>query len=186
MSFELIPFDDIKDLLGLKQPTIASYPDLAIIKLRLLPSFQEYTGREFEKKERTEEIFIHGPKVQMIPLKALPIESVSSVVISSNSYGTETVTSADFDITNYGLKLGWKIRNCKVSIVYTGGLTGTTDILKAAALYQLAYEFQSKDQIGAESVSNEGGSVYRPELGLLKETKRMLKSELHPLQVGSY
>lgn len=186
MSFELIPFADIKSLLGLDGATIASYPDLAIIIRRVQSAFQEFTGRQFEQMERTEEIFVGGTPEKMFSLPGIPIVSVSSFTAESANWGTETLTGSDYDITKYGLKTMFALQNCKVTIVYTGGLASVTDALKDAALYQAAYEFQSKDQIGATSVSTEGGSVYRPELGLLKETVRMLQSSIHPLNVGAY
>lgn len=186
MSFELIPFDDIKDFLGLEEATIASYPDMSVILLRLLSSFEEYTDRRFELVERTEEIFVGSTAVSMMPLKGLPISSISSVMITSTEYGDSILTTGEYDITDYGLRLFTKVLNCKLSVTYTGGLSTSSDEIKGAALYQLAYEWQAKDQVGAESVSTEGGSVYRPELGLLKETKRMLRSLIHPLNVGSY
>jgi len=68
-------------------------------------------------------------------------------------------------------------------VVYTGGITEATNSMNRAALLQTAYEFQAKDHIGASSVSAEGGSVQRPELGLLKEVKRILSKDKHPLMV---
>ena len=73
------------------------------------------------------------------------------------------------------------LTNAKVVIVYTGGITIVPDAMARAALLQTAYEFQSKDQIGAESVTTDGGSVSRPALGLLKEVKRNLEKYKHPL-----
>ncbi len=183
MAFELVPYADIKALLGLEKAAMADYPSLGIINLRLLPSFQEETGRLFEKKEYTELSFAVNTPVRMIPLKAIPIESVSVVEITSNLSGDSTLGDTDFEITEYGIKLFGSVTNCKVSITYTGGLESVTDEISGAALYQLAYEFQSKEQIGATSFSSEGGYVNRPELGLLSETKRMLSSSLHPLKL---
>lgn len=186
MSFELIPFSDLKGLLTLDGASVVSYPSLSVILYRLLPSFEQYTGRQFELMERTETIFVNDLATQMLFLPAIPVASISSIIITSNIYGDETLGSTDYDIVNYGVRLISKVRNCKVTVVYTGGLSAVTNAIKAAALYQAAYELQGKDQIGAESVSNEGGSVYRPALGLLKETKRMLASSIHPLNTGAY
>lgn len=184
MAFELVPFAEIKSILGLTGSSVDEYPALGVILNRLTSSFQEFTDRLFEQKVRTEELFISGTGVAMIPLKALPVISVTSVEVSSYSYGLETLGGCDFYITNYGLRLYTKVKNSNVKVTYLGGLSESSDELKAAAVYQASYEFQSKEQIGANSVSNEGGSVYRPPLGLLSETKRMLTSSIHPLQMG--
>lgn len=180
MAFELIPFQEIKDLLELEKSSIDDYPPLKVINNRLLSSFEEHTGREFEKVERVEEIFVESTPSCMIPLKGLPVESVSSVLVTSDGTNLE---SFDYNITSYGIKLGSKVKNVRVAVTYTGGLSVVTNPIKAAALYQLAYEFQSKEQIGAQSFTTDGGSVSRPELGLLKETRRMLNSSLHPLKL---
>lgn len=183
MAFELVPFESVKALLGLEKAAWSDYPALGIINLRLLSSFQEETGRRFEKKEYIETEFAVNTPIGMIPLKALPIASVSSVEITSITNGDFTLSDVDYEITEYGIKLFSKVTNSKVSITYTGGLESVTDEISGAALYQLAYEFQSKEQIGAVSISTEGGHVNRPELGLLKETKRMLSSSWHPLKM---
>lgn len=183
MAFELVPFSDIKALLGLDKDAISDYPALNIINLRLLSSFQEETGRIFEEDQYEEIIFTNNTPTVMVPLKALPISSVTSVEITSNIAGDTSLGSSDYEITEYGLKLLTKISNSKITVVYDGGLEEATSQISAAALYQLAYEFQSKEQIGATSFSSEGGTVNRPDLGLLKETKRMLNSSIHPLKV---
>lgn len=186
MSFELIPYTDIKNLLSLSGATIGSYPSLSVILLRVQNLFEIYTGRKFERMERTEEIFVGDVKTRMFYLPGIPVVEVSSVTLSSSRFGTETLTSSDYDITKYGIKTFFNVENCKVTIVYTGGLETVTEDIKSAALYQVSYEFQSKDQIGATSVSTEGGSVYRPEVGLLTDTKMMLQGSIHPLNMGAY
>jgi len=176
MAFELVPYADIKGLLGLEKAAMSDYPALGIIHIRLLSAFQEETGRTFEKKEYTEAQFAGDMPIGMIPLRGLPVETISEVSVD----GVETT---DYEVTEYGVKLAGKASNCAVVVTYTGGLESVTAEISGAALYQLAYEFQSKEQIGATSFSTEGGSVNRPELGLLKETIRMLASSRHPLKL---
>lgn len=182
MSFELVAYDEIKALLGLEQAAITSYPALETIQTRLLDSIEEFLGRSLEKTERTETVFVNSTQTQMISLTGLPITEIASVVVTTEG-DSETFGSSDYFETEYGIKLYSKVRNCKIAVTYTGGLEAATGKIKGAALYQLAYEFQSKEQIGATSFSSEGGTVNRPELDLLKETKRMLKSSIHPLKV---
>jgi len=180
MAIELVSYADLKSLLGLEEATIASYPDLALIQSSVTAAIEEYIGRSLESIERTEHCFIGSERSKMISLKGLPVASVSAVTITIENE-EESLADDDYYITEYGIKLLSGYRNCKVSVVYTGGLSSVTEDIKRAALYQVAYEYQSKDFIGVENVFTEGGSVTRPELSLLKETKRMLESSKHPL-----
>jgi len=186
MALELVTYADLKKLLTLQNLTIDEYPPLDVINASMITAFEEYLGRSLDSKERTESQFIGAFGKSMLKLKAVPISSVASVTILQRGDSTTYTENDDFEITSYGLKLWMPLKNSKITVVYTGGLSGVTEEsnLNRAALYQISYEFQSKDQIGAESVSNEGGSVQRPELGLLKETKRLLVSSFHPLHTG--
>jgi hypothetical protein len=180
MAIELVSYADLKALLGLEDATIASYPDLALIQLSVTAAIEEYIGRALESTERTEYVYAGSEKIRMIGLKGLPIASVSSVIVTVENE-EETLEDDDYYITEYGIKLMNGYSNSKVTVVYTGGLSSVTSEINRAALYQIAYEYQSKDFIGVENVFTEGGSVTRPELSLLKETKRMLESSKHPL-----
>jgi hypothetical protein len=180
MAIELVPYADLKVLLGLEEATIGSYPDLALLQTSVTAAIESYTGRSLEQIERTESRFIGSEKSRMIGLKGLPVVSVSSVTVTVENE-EEDLSEDDFYITVYGIKLLNGYANSKVTTVYTGGIAATTEEIKRAAMYQIAYEYQSKDFIGAENVFTEGGSVARPELSLLKETRRMLDSSKHPL-----
>lgn len=181
MTLELVPYASIRDLLDLSTDQ-SDYPALLIIMGNMVYAFEEYLGRTLEKSEYTESVFVGPTTTQMVKLDAIPVSSISSVTLTYA--GEDTVlTSADYDVTDYGIRLYAKIKNCKIAVVYTGGWL-TADVPGAvtrAALLQVAYEFQSKEQIGAESVSTEGGSVSRPALGLLKEVKRLLDRYKHPM-----
>lgn len=180
MAFELVPFSQIKSLLDLNQATIGDYPGLSVINDGMLSAFEDYTRRKFELVERTEDIFVGSYSTQQIPLKGIPISTVSSVVLTSTLYGDSELSSDDYEITDYGIRLLDAVSRTKVQVTYTGGLSASTDILKRAAMYQLAYEFKGKDQPGAETISTDGGTITRPELGLLKITKTILGNMMHP------
>lgn len=180
MAIELVSYDDLAALLGLEASAITDYPALGVLQLSVLAGIEEYIGRELENKERTENVFVGNTPTQMIGLVGLPVASISTVTVTTE--GTEEeYGSDDYYITEYGIKFHAKVVNAKVVVSYIGGLLTVPTTINRAALIQTAYEFQSKDQIGAESVSTDGGMVSRPPLGLLAETKRMLNSEKHPL-----
>lgn len=183
MAIELVTFKKIKDLLGLEGTVMAEYPALDVIRAGVTSAIEEYLGRMLEQAEYTETKYIGCVATRMISLEAIPIVSVSSVTMTC--YGEDTtLTSSDYRITDYGIELYVNISNCNLTVVYTGGWEDS-DVPAAvarAALIQTSYEFQSKEQIGAESVTTEGGSVSRPALGLLKEVRRMLNRHKHPLR----
>jgi hypothetical protein len=185
MTIELVSYDSLKDLLGLEGSTITDYPALNIIRLGVTSAIEEYLGRNLEGKSRTELVYVGDTPSRMILLSAIPVGTITSITETCDDTDTE-YTSDDYDIVDYGIKLASKIKNSKLTIVYTGGWE-TADVPSAvsrAALLQTAYEFQSKEQIGAEMVSTEGGSVSRPALNLLPEVKRMLNKYKHPLRLS--
>jgi len=186
MALTLVTYDDIQDLLDLGGAGISSYPALPVINLRVYYAFQTYVGRELESAERTETKYLYGPS-SMIHLDAIPVTSVSSVTATDDYDNSETLSeNEDFAISEYGIKLLSQWENLKLTIVYTGGYTADTvpDEIKQAAIIQAAFEFQAKEHIGAESVTTDGGTVSRPGLQLLKETKRMLDPYKHPLKTN--
>jgi len=176
--WELCTFEQLAALLGLTKTPISNYPALALIKTGIEAAIENYCGRGFESKERTESFYITGP-TSMIKLIGLPISSVDSATVTID----ETEGSLDYIITEYGLKASETLENALVEVTYTGGLSALPDDLNRAALYQTTFEFLQKDQLGAESVTTEGGTVSRPELGLLKEVKRLLNKYIHPLKI---
>lgn len=184
MAIELVSYDDLQDLMGLGESAISDYPALVILRDSVRIALEEYTGREFESMARTESIYVLGPTT-MIMLKALPVASVASLIVTISQTSETYEQYDDYEITNFGLQLLSSIQNATIAITYTGGFTTATvpDNISRAAILQTTYEFQSKEHIGATSVTNEGGTVNRPQLGLLTETKRMLASQVHPLKV---
>ena len=180
MTVELVSFANLKNYLSLSGATINEYPDLAVIKDSVVYAIEAYLDREIESKARSETIYINS-STQMLKLCAIPISSVASLSVEIDGE-SETYSSDDYTITEYGLKLYTGISNAIVSITYTGGLSTIPSDIERAALIQTAYEFQTKDNVGAKRVRNDGGSVETPELGLLKETKRMLNKYIHPMR----
>ena len=180
--WELVSFASLKAFLGLTDSLITDYPALNIIKPSVEAAIESYLGRQLESAERSETIYITGP-TNMISLKAIPVSSVSSLTVTMLDE-SETYTSDYYTITEYGLQTINTLRNAKIAITYTGGLSSVPDGIERAALYQTAYEFQAKDQVGAESISTEGGSVNRPALGLLEVTKNLLNPFIHPLKIS--
>jgi len=181
MTIELVSYDDLKSLLGLTEVAIINYPALGLIRTSVTSAIEEELDRLFEPIERTETIYIGQFLQSMIPLPAIPISAVDSVIITIGTDSESYTEDEDYEVTDYGLRLFNPLSRAKIVVVYTGGLTEVPDAIARAALLQTAYEFQSKDQVGATSMSTDGGSVSRPELGLLKEVKRLLKNYKHPL-----
>ncbi len=183
MALELVTYADMKKLLELQDAAITDYPPLEVINDTMINSFEVATGRKLNNESRTEVVFINNFYTARLMLRAIPITAMTSVTVTMYGVSESWTENSDYEVTEYGLRLWARLKNAKVTVVYTGGLSAVTEEpnMNRAALYQLAYEFQSKDQIGAESVSNEGGSVQRPALTLLPETKRLLVPSLHPL-----
>jgi len=182
MAIELVSYANLKSLLDLEDAAITDYPALNVLRDSVTSAFEAYTGRLFESTSRSETIYIGASATTMLKLEAIPISSITSLTVTV-SETTETYTDHDdYEITAYGLKLLSSVSNCTIAITYTGGISTVPDNLARAALIQTAYEFQGKDQIGSDSVTTEGGTISRPALGLLKETKRLLDQNMHPLR----
>lgn len=181
MTIELVTYADLKALLSLTDAAITDYPALNLLRESVTAAIESYLGRELESKSRSATIYASNVATQMIHLKAVPVASVSALTVTIGT-DSEDYTANDYEITVYGVKLYGKVSNAKIEITYTGGISTVPDAINRAALMQTTYEFQSKENIGAESVSTEGGFVSRPALGLLKEVRRMLSSERHPLR----
>lgn len=182
MAIELVAYSELKALLDLNEAAIADYPALDLLRDSVTSAIEDYLGRDLEVIERTESIFI-GSKTKMIMLPAVPISTIASVTVTVAGEDTTYTENTDYEITQYGIRLLSAISNSKIVIVYTGGLSAVPSGIARAALLQVTYEFQAKEHIGAESVSTEGGNVTRPELGLLKEVKRMLTKHQHAMRL---
>jgi len=182
MAIELVSYSDLKSLLNLTDSAITDYPALGVIRESVTSAFETYTGRLLESKARTVTVYIGPSPTAIIKLDAVPISAVASVTVTILGDSESYTENDDYEITAYGIKLLSKVRNCSIAITYTGGMSTVPDSVARAALLQTAYEFQSKDQIGSESVSTDGGTITRPALGLLKEVRRLLDPNKHPLR----
>ncbi len=187
MALVLVTFDDIKKLMvNLTGSSFADQPALEVINGTMIDAFEQYLGRQLNSEQRTLTKYVGRFGVRQLYLPGIPVTAVVSVTVTTGGDDESWTEDDEYEITNYGLRLFTAVRNGKIVVVYTGGLTAVTaePQLNRAALYQVTYEFQRKDHIGAETVSNEGGTVTWPELGLLKETKRMIQHSMHPLHRG--
>lgn len=170
----LTSFTDMAQLLDLNQASLDDYPQLSFVMTSVDDAIQTYLKRTLEQDAYTETKFMYGDS-KMLALKAIPIVSVSAVVVDNVTIDPSWVT-----ITPYGLLFGYAVAGF-VTVEYTGGIDEIPGGLKRAASLQAAYEYQNIDHVGAETVSNEGGSIQRPALGLLREVKRMLNEHVHPM-----
>jgi hypothetical protein len=170
----LVKFDELKALLGLDKASLDDYPDLKLIVSSVYAAIESYLGRTLEQDTYTEVVPING---SLIPLMAVPLVSVSAVIMAS---GFDMTSSSS--IRHDGIELLGSIKG-EVQVTYVGGLEDAPAGIKRAATLQIQHEYQRKDHIGATNVSNEGGSTFWPELGLLKEVKRMLDPFVHPARL---
>ena len=164
--------NDLKPFLDLEGASISDVQGLSVIADSAHDAIESYIGRKLvsSKAERTDtgnELL----KTKFLFLEYFPIASITSVTIDGTLLGSD-----DYIIRPFGIELkSGSIQNLDWTIIYQGGFDGTVNAdLVRAELIQVAYEYQSKDHVGAESVSTEGGSIRRPEIGLLKEVKRIL------------
>lgn len=171
MAIELVSFDDLDTYLDLAKEE-SGYPDLTLIQESVVAAIERHLNRELELDTRTETNFIYSATT-MIPVKALPIVSITSVTIDGD-------TTTEYKKRSYGIQLDLCTDNSEVIVTYEGGIEDVPSAIKRAALLQTVYEYQNKDSIGIENVSTEGGSITKPELGLLKEVKMLLQKHKHP------
>ena len=171
MAIELVGFDKLAPVIPLNSAE-ATYPDLTIIQESVVSQFEDHTNRTFTEDNYEEELFV-GMSSKMIPLKAIPVSEVTEVTI-------DDVVTTDYNIRPYGVELGYKVQNQTVKVTYAGGLATVPKSLERAALLQTTYEYQHKNSIGLEIVSTPGGTITKPEVGMLKEVKKILNAYMHP------
>ena len=172
---KLVKFEELAGMLSLTKPSIDDYPTLKLLVASVYSAIEEYVGRNLERAQYSETVYVDG---RMVPVRAFPIASVSSVV---GEDGEDL--SANLRHRDGYLLLSASYRG-RVTATYTGGLTDVPPQLRRAALLQISHEWQRKEQVGATSVTTEGGSTYWPQLGLLKEVERLCDSLRHPEKFG--
>jgi len=164
-------------MLGLEKASIDEYPSLKVLVTSVYEAFESYTGRAFELDTYTETVEVDGFHV---PLKALPVSAVAAITPTDGGATPPTLEAAQ--IRAFGLILAASFDG-PLAVTYTGGYEDRPDPLHRAALLQVLHEWQRRDTIGATSVSTDGGSTSWPELGLLKEVKRLLDPFVHTAKV---
>jgi len=178
MAVELIAYKPLADYLGLSGFSIADYPALDVIRGGVAARIAGYLGRDLlvdPDLERTVSLWAETPR-RIFALPAIPAISLISVDLD----GVEV----EAEPTPYGLRLASAGAGV-LTVSYQGGLTAIPDGIARAALIQTAYEWQSKDAVGAESVSTSGGTISRPSLRLLPEVRESLLPYMHPLRVAA-
>lgn len=171
------PFSILKERLRLEKANLSDYPVLEDVIASVYAAFENYLQRHLEYSTQ-QEIDYQFDRT-MIGLKSLPIESITTI---TNSDG-DVIDADNYKITEYGVRLLMPM-NGKMVIDYVGGLSIAPEALTRASMYQIISEYQRRDNPDSEYISGEGGSVTRPQLGLLKEVKRLLDPFLHPLAIG--
>lgn len=176
-ALEFVPYDQLQGILKLEKSDIDEYPDLAAIVNRVKAAFENYLGYKIDLDDYTD-TFFQQSSTKFIWLQSLPINSITELLV-------DDVAWTDYKITNYGLRLPTTISNAAVSVTYNAGYDSDTypDQIMEAAVIQTCYEYGNVDNIGTTVTTNEGGSVSRPELGLLKEVRRMLDKFISPATV---
>jgi len=174
MAIELVSFDDLKLYLGLSKGEL-NYPELTLIQESVVSAIESYTRRILTEDNYSKTVFV-SCKTKMIMLDAIPIKKISSILIDG-------IDTTDYKIKQYGVQLDEYVDDAELSISYTGGLETVNAMIKRAALLQTVYEFQNKDSIGIQTVSTDGGTTVKPELGLLREVKTLLDRHIHPYPV---
>lgn len=167
-ALDFAPFASLKALLQLEKAAITDYPQLGKVVDRVKQAFETYLGYHLDLDDYTYSFF-QNTATRFIYLTALPIVTVDSVVI-------DLVEWSDYKITDHGIMLPTKISAASVTTTHNGGYDSTNypPAIEKAAVTQVCYEFGSVDNIGSTITTTDGGTVQRPELGLLKEVQRML------------
>lgn len=166
----LAKFADLQAILDLQKTSIDEYPSLKLLVSSVYAAIESYVGRTLEQASYTESVYVTG---QMIPLKALPIVSVTSVLDEDDE------ELKDICKIRYDHLLLERRYDQMLTVSYVGGYEEAPADFSRAALLQITHEWQRRDTIGATAVTTEGGSTNWPELSLLKEVRRMLDPFVH-------
>ena len=176
---DFIPFSRLKYRLNLTDgDSYDDYPDLNELVISVKASIEDYLGRILDIGDYTYTRLPSTTPTKMIYLDALPVNTVASVTVDGAA-----LTSSEYVVTDYGIRLNSEIANQKIVVTYNGGLSSVPETLIRAGLIQSAYEYQSKTQVGAETINTDGGTVTRPALQLLPEVKRSLSKLRHPKEI---
>ena len=178
---DLVEFETIKNLLGLSSSSETAYPDLAIIIESVNLGIEDELGRLLDRKERTETLMVGVTPTRFVDLLGLPIVSIAEVTVDG-----EVLSSDAYAATPAGIRLATAVKEVDVVVTYTGGIltSAIPPALQRAAMLQVAYEYQNKENIGASSISTEGGSVQIPALQLLPIVVKLISGYKHPSRIS--
>ena len=176
----LTDFSIIKSLLDLSKENLSDYPGLSEIMDSVDAAIANYLQRGLTREPRSETAHI-GDSSRMVPLKGLPVASVSSVMLTTENESARLLAADEYQASGYGIRMIAVVANAQIDVTYTGGPESPSGSWARAAEIQVRHEWQTRDHIAAERVSNDGGSVTRPGLVLLDEVIRLLNPDRHPL-----
>lgn len=129
--------------------------------------------------------YFDGDGGESLYLRVHPASAITSVHVDVDRvYGSSTlVASGDYELfTAEGLLLlkttstqgAWTGGFRSVKVVYTGGYATTPAPLVHACGLQVAHWYRNRDNIGYQTVSQQGGSIRVEGLGLLPEVQEAL------------
>jgi hypothetical protein len=165
-------FDSIKGVLGLTK-SVESYAGFETLADSAEARIEAYLQRHLPLTTYTDRGRLYRRTAPYIPLRGLPIASVSTLTIDG-----VPVSADEYEIDEYGLFL-YAERTGLWVCTYSGGLEEAPAWLSRALTMQIAYEWQGHDHIGASNVSTSGGSVSRPALELLPDVRAVLAPYRH-------
>lgn len=164
--------DSLKSYLELsKEITEDNYPRLDMIIPMVESSIENYLGRYILQDSYTESFRIGRKPTYVVDLKGIPVVSIVSVTSAGEDVG--------YEITEWGLNLTTALTYSLLTVVYEGGFEEIPPDIAAAAMYQIAYENRTADELGSTSITTEGGTVSHPEISLLKHTKSLINNYRH-------
>ncbi|SET79798.1 hypothetical protein SAMN04487962_12520 [Marinobacter segnicrescens] len=174
----LVRFEKIRDLIDLEGPvssggeaTLDDFPQLAVLLDSVKASIESYIGRYIEQDSYTESGWIDSNE---IPLRALPVKKIKSVTVDVSPIDLDQIRISRAGITLPSIVPRGTFNDVFFEVKYQGGFDEIPADIERAALLQVLYEYNRLPHIGATSVSNDGGSVQTPELGLLREVRNLL------------
>ena len=181
---------DLKSILEIEDTSKDSL--LTLIGGMVQSRIESFLARTLTSATFTETVYEKG---SMMPLKGLPVSSVTSVRIQHTQDSYTDLTSSQWDVTPYGIRLNQHTvtqSDLYVSVVYAGGYSATGGVLtfndadrstniKRAALYQMVHEWKKKDKPGATLIETQAGSMGTEKaIELLQEVKDSLAPCVHP------
>jgi len=108
-----IDFDKLNALLELNKAEV-DYPDLTLIGTQVVGVIESHLQRIIEQGDYEEQVFAQADSTKMIPLKALPVSSVTSITVNG-------VAITNYFQVPYGIRLGESVKDSLVTVNYTGG-----------------------------------------------------------------